>query len=425
MSTRVFCTFVVVGILQVSGAGLLTGNALGQRSEEDLFKLPVGMERVGVSLRTLSERASRALSHNTPLPKEVQNLDGIGYVEGYIVDDSGEKDVILIGLRSKPRSEPGSKGRPTLRLDDLIVNMRNVGKNAGYPLCSLNPRPQNLKALQAYVATPRAVTPSGLNAVIKRVASILGPQDVIVGGVPRNSRHAHVMIEADYHMKKVSQGHITVPGVKSYLDRCLQAARGKSGGGMTFGMGRFWFHVARNAPTYQEGNGIVWLDNCDVVVFTEKQRTTASGRPYDVQEDDPIAIAFKDELSKAIPKLTATVPVYGDLEKLYRLRALLLAMQFRGALRAAGMDSVTFLREYEYQDEKRMAPSLPALVNYKLPASGVGYLPVVCGGVGMDMEVRESSFGSDKRTRLFRVRLAVLRARPSERSLSWVVREVL
>ena len=51
----------------------------------------------------------------------------------------------------------------------------------------------------------------------------VGPQKVLVGGVPTNSRHGHVMIDADYHMKRVSQGHVKVPDVTSAIDLSLNS----------------------------------------------------------------------------------------------------------------------------------------------------------------------------------------------------------
>lgn len=422
-TTRAFARTVhkqVLVILPIVLATVLTsGSTTIHAAEDDMFTVPSGMERAYLSLRTLSKQVKQSLDEKTPLSAEVRTLCGIAYSQGYIVDESGEKDIILIGLRSKKQPSSDRKGRPSLRLDDLIVNMRNVGTGVGYPLCSLNPRPENIRALQAFGATPRAVTPSGLGALSRQLQKILGPQEVVVGGVPRNSRHAHIMIDADYHMKKVCQGHVVLPNVNSYLDHYL--AKSKLSPGMSLGMARFWFHVAPDTPTYQEGKGIIWLDQCPVVVLTEKQETSPSGTLYDVKEDDPIAVAFKADFSREFPKSTARVPVYADLENLFRLRALLLAMEFRGSLRAVGMDPRTFLSEYEYQDETPMSDSLPGLVNHKLPKRGSSYFPIVCGGVGMDMRVDEPSFSDKKSARLFQFRMSVLLARPSKDSLVWVI----
>ena len=95
-------------------------------------------------------------------------------------------------------------------------------------------------------------------------------------------------------------------------------------------MARFWFDTASGCPTFQEAKGAVWIADCRVVVHTERQHVASSGELYDAAEDDPLATAFADDLSKTFGSDTAVVPIYAELENLYRLRALLLAMQLPG-----------------------------------------------------------------------------------------------
>ncbi|MBU0717088.1 MAG: DUF1598 domain-containing protein, partial [Planctomycetes bacterium] len=288
-------------------------------------------ERVCLSLRVLAQVVSKHFAEGTPLPASCRALAGIGFLEGFIVDDAGDGDVILVGRRSE--------SRPSLRLDDLIANMRSIGQRHGDPYCSLDPQPESVRALQALISeVQRQRGPTELAVFFTRLKATVGPQQVVIGGVPRDSRHAHVMINADYHMKKVSQGHVTLPGVTSYLDRALESARAELSKGtlpvIGASLARFWFHVAQDSPTfkYKEGKGDIWLKKCRVVVLTEKQVATASGDLHDVTEDDPLAQAFANDLSEALAGRRVIVSEYADLENLFRLRALLLAMQNRGSL---------------------------------------------------------------------------------------------
>lgn len=111
-----------------------------------------------------------------------------------------------------------------------------------------------------------------------------------MGDVPNSSRHAHVIIEADYHMKQVSQGLATVPGVTSQIDRSLmeaeQALREKAMPAMGTSAARFWFHLAKNCPVFLADDGVVRVKNCAVVVLTEKQRCSADGTLFDSGEED-------------------------------------------------------------------------------------------------------------------------------------------
>ncbi|MEN8215007.1 MAG: DUF1598 domain-containing protein [Pseudomonadota bacterium] len=379
-------------------------------------------ERVALSLSVLSKQVEKAIQKNLALPKELRNLNGIGFVEGFVVvDEPEEKDVILVGRRSK--------SRPSLKLDDIIVNMRTA---SSYPYCSLVPYPKNILALQTLMNnSPDTNSPLEIKAFFKRLKSTVGPQQIVVGGVPRNSRLAHIMIEADYHMKKVSQGHIKLPQVTSYLERPLNEIKQQILKGETVpmageSMARFWFHIGPNSPTFIEEKDIVWLDKSPVVLLTEKQMATPSGELYDVDDDDPHAIAFANEMSQAFPM---SVPIYEELENLFRLRALLLAMGHRQALSVLKYNLSSYLSEYQYQEEKPMPSNLPGLANYKEWSHEVQsgnlisryYLfPMVFGGVGMDMPVNRANF-SQGGEQVSAVRVAALRARPSREALSWVV----
>ena len=385
--------------------------------------------RVCLSLRVLSTRVTDALASNRPIPDECLNLAGLSYVEGYLIDQESPKDVILYGLRSKKR--------PGLSLDDLIVNIRAV-VNAEHPYCSLDPTRESTIALQRLFASSEEMNSlEDMKALFEKVKSTVGPQETLIGGVPRNSRHAHVMIEADYHMKRVSQGHITIDDVKSCLDRSLSEAagmikKGEPSPAAGVSMARFWFHIEDGAPTFQEGTNIVAIEDCNVVILTEKQKATASGELVDVlNEDDHQAMAFAREMSDYLSTLDpVAVPIYADLIQLYRLRALLLSMEFKDAFESIGWSFATFCRKYKYQNDKLMPPSLPGLANYKewtYEASRgptvYQYMlfPIVCGGVGQDMTVEKESFREQFASRLFSFCIVAILERPSQDVLAWEV----
>lgn len=418
----------VLCVLSIGVVLFLAPCRAGHAPKAGTFDVPAGAKRICLSLRVLSNKVSKAIAAKLPLPEDCLNLAGIGFLEGFLVDDAGDGDLVLVGLQSD--------SRPSLRLDDLAVGTRSLDRPDGHPYCSLDPRWEDTRALQKlFRQTGQLSSPGALRAFFERLRATVGPQQVVVGGVPTNSRFAHVMVDADYHMKKVSQGIISLEGVASYLDRSLEAAgesvaSGNAAAQPPVSMARFWFHVAARNPTFEEGKGIVWLDRCSVVVLTEKQTATATGGLVDAGEDDPIAEAFADELSARISAETRDVPVYADLENLFRLRALLLAADFRNSFFMAGLDSSSFLRGYACQDEKPMEESLPGLANFRERSCSVSdgdvirkyYLvPMVSGGVGMDMALGRSSFSSGARAELASLRTAALVARPSTGSLSWVV----
>jgi len=397
-------------------------------AKEATFAPPKGTQRVCLSLRVLSGEVSKASAMRSSPSEDCLALAGIGFLEGYILDDTSPGDMILVGLRSE--------SHPSLRLDDLVVSMRSLGEPGTYPYCSLDPRPEDILALQRLLAEDSQALPEeGLKASFERIRSAVGPQQVVAGGVPRNSRFAHVMVDADYHMKKVSQGHIPLAGITSYLDLSRNAIKdnvlnGKNTPLPAMSMARFWFHAGAGSPSFQEGKGVIWLAKCPVVLLTEKQMATSSGKLVDMKDDDPIATAFSNELSTHFCDLTQSVPIYADLENLFRLRAIVLAMEFRHSLSAAGIDSDQWLTRYNFCDEKPMEASLPGLANCREWTHSVSVgdeirkysvLPMVCGGVEMDIRITAGSFSETANAALTALRADVLRSRPSGASLSWQV----
>ena len=394
--------------------------AAAQPVESEIDHPSMAWERICLSMRVLSMEARKE-----PLRKEVESLAGIGWLEGFVIDPDN-RDVILIGRRTPKR--------PTLHMDDLVVNMRNVWNREPDPYCSLDPRHEDVRKLNQLASQAGIVTSvDQMYRFFNRLKEAWGPQSVVVGGVPRNSRNENVMIDADYHMKKVSQGLVQLPGIRSCLDIVLDEAKRQVAytgqiPPLGMSMSRFWFHVGNGEPIYQESEQIVCLDRCSVVVLTEKQLSTVDGTLYDAVEDDPHANAFAQELSERFQKAATLVPEYAELENLFRLSAVLRAMRFRDAADRARFDLGFFLKNYKYQSETTMLPSLTGLANSKEVQGQVkqgGFLyqyvlfPIACGGVSMEITIDERRFAQTKSKQLDQLREAVIGSRPSPGTLFW------
>src|SRR5690606_11386023 len=88
--------------------------------------------------------------------------------------------------------------------------------------CSIDPRAENLKAVQEFVATSQSrgpLSPSGVRGWANKIAKILGAQDITVTGIPADSRVARVLVEADYRMKLIGLGKLKNNArIPSYFD---------------------------------------------------------------------------------------------------------------------------------------------------------------------------------------------------------------
>lgn len=387
---------------------------------------PTG-EDVCLSLRVLSKRADEALSKGQPLGKEVANMGGIGWVMGYVID-AQNSDIILVGRRCP--------GRPNLHLDDLVATFRNLAEADVSPYCSLDPLPANVLETNRVIAAISLRIPEDAKMVIEQLEKAIGPQQTEIGGVHRDARMAHVMIDADYHMKKVSQGLVNVPDVSSIVDRMIAAGEAAIDAGLEVpalgaSRSRFWFHIKKGAVvSFTTADGIVWLESCPVGLLTETQRNTADGSLYDSGEIDPWAEAFAAEMSEHFAEVAKSVPVYADLENLFRLRALCCAMYHRDDVHKAALDVSYFLSRHQWALDAVMLPSLPGLANCRewskrVDRGNMEYeyflAPVVCGGVSMETPVEDHQFHPDDTGLPERVKVAALMARPSLDKLTWLL----
>jgi hypothetical protein len=268
----------------------------------------------------------------------------------------------------------------------------------------------------------------------------LGPQEVRVGAVPKDVRLAHVMIDADYHMKKVSQGHVAFPGVKSCsrigLDRQVHPPGLLASLGRIVGikhshqgshMSRFWFHLDKDHPTFIGSSGIVEIDKCAMVVLTERQVSARDGSLVDGGGDDPDAQAFAKSMSTQLRKGATCFREYADLENLYRLFALLKAIQYANTENAVGLNLSPLMTYPPRRIE--MPEALPALANIETeveqtPSAKRWYCSLVCGGVSMEVSLARAAFRATRDRWLEKTKQRIIRSRPDGRSLFWIVRPV-
>lgn len=378
------------------------------------------MERTCISLSKL-ERSAK----NGDVSDKAFSLAGIGWFDAAIVD-KGQRDLILCGRTTQQW--------PHLTIDDLVVNLRNIMLDKHYPYCSLDPIPKNIKKLSSLMSEKVDISNrANLEDWLKQLEYSVGPQKVVVGGVPKDSNHAYVMIAADYHMKKLSQGHVIVKDIPSMLDIAIsgmieEIQQGKYPA-TTASMSRFWFHIKKGHPKVLMASDAIFLEDCDVIVLTEKQRTNADGILSDSDEDDIKATQFSENFSKNFQKAAGSVDSYAKLENLYRLHSLIKAIR-KTKLANSYFDFSFFLIQYEYRHSYSMKPTLPGLVNAKLKtitSEDASYiqefklLPIVAGGVSMEVILSDSQIIKGFSSKTATLASDVIGSRPTLDTLYWTV----
>lgn len=391
-----------------------------------------GPENACLSLRMLAEKA------NASDGGAAATCYGLNYVKGYVIDEANH-DIVLYGNNIE--------SSPPLLFDDLCVCVQNIwnterfnylGHQYPYPFCSLDPQKGAMASVNLVmqgVDIERLEEDSERKRMSHRLAEALGPQEVRVGGIPRDVRIAHVMIDADYHMKKVSQGHLSLSGVQScaqiglksqmqpqglFASLCRLLGIGRSQKGSR--MSRFWFHLDKNHPTFIQSTGIVEIENCSMVILTERQVSAHDGSLMDGGGDYPDAQAFAESLSTQLRRNAAGVTEYMDLENLYRLFALLKAIQFASAETIVGLELSPLLN---HQPQRIYMPdALPALANIETeteetPQAKRWYSSLVCGGVSVDVSLTPARFNISHNGLIAKTKQMIMRSRPHGNAVFW------
>ncbi len=331
---------------------------------------------------------------------EVGRLCGITQAVGFLKDDA-QRDVILIGR--------ADASLPALHLDDFAVALRNVwltharvqGRTRYYsaPGCSIDPDPEVLRKLQL-VGTKMLNDPEGGARSALDEWEEIGrrPQNVRVMGVPFYSRFARVMVDADYYMKRLTNGSVTlgIPGFLSLSEMTADSVRkelaeGRESSRPAHSLNRFWFSPGESA--YDEEGGVTRLTSCRVKLLTEEEFLTEHGRVAGMGRPSPLAAKFAQDFSSHYDQIAAARPIYRELEGLFRFVAVVRLMRER---RASSPGLVYLLRSHKVETVPVSRQVLGLTNVTRVEESfetdtGDAIVSVIlqsCGGVNMDVRPR-------------------------------------
>jgi hypothetical protein len=370
-----------------------------------------------ISLRNLSAYVKASVDGGRGIPGSVKALQGFSRIDGYCINPV-DSDVILFGKCDR--------SRPAYDIYDLVICYQCIYGQQVFPYCSLDPQPENIKRCNRLRLQPDATE----GAVKKAFADAMGDQKVVIGGVPRNSRIAATMIEADYYMKKLSLGIARIQGIKSYLDYVMQGAKGRQAQS-TANHVRFWFHI-RNAdsvcyPRYDYSSGIVRIRECPVVVLSEQQVADRNGVLADTRERDPAADTFAHEMSASFPRLVEKVRSFAMLENYYRLAAVVTAIRTRTAAARPYESLYSSVENAGALPGRPLPDYLPCVANAKsfwkwMPAAYGGSQLMtsmygVCGGVDMGITIASANYSQSPRLATYRN--GMLSQKPVASAMFW------
>ena len=160
-----------------------------------------------VSLPRLEQHVLKLKEAGQPISDDVACLAGLTEVRFlFVFADSG--DVVIGGPAGDwANDETGrtvgiAQHRPTLKFDDLVTLSRTFSSGgSGFFMCSIDPKPDQVKAVKELVGSYGPLSAKNLGAFTKKAEDTLGLQNVIVNGIPEDSRVASVIVDADYQMR--------------------------------------------------------------------------------------------------------------------------------------------------------------------------------------------------------------------------------
>ena len=385
-----------------------TGKLAQKRREAEARKtLPADMN-VYAPMRKVSlvqlEQACESYSKKKENPtQEMQYLAGLQRID-YIFVLPETNDLVLAGPAEGFAFDPVGRavgvttGRPPLRLDDLIVALRAL-ERGGTLGCSIDPKPDNLKRLNDYLA--QNSFPASADVAKSRypqMAKALGMQDVRIWGIPAESHFAEVLVEADYRMKLISVGLETTPvkTLKSHLS--MLGANGNS-------MQRWWFIPlydsclkSEDGLAYQLVGQRTQLSSQEEVVDQGGQRSAAAVTRVSTQK-------FAQHFTEKFPELANVSPAFAELQSLIDLAVVAALFKKDQLPRKVGWKMALFLDEEKALLAKRNVPrQVPSVANFK--SAGKVIVGLVGGGVTVNplqtannLEYRSDSDGKLKSTR--------------------------
>jgi hypothetical protein len=335
--------------------------------------------------------------------QQALTLCGITRFLGFVVDPAG-KDIILVG-----RVDPAY---PRLQADDLIVALRYAHRKYARregdilyytpPGCSIDPDPEVLQQLR-HVGDGRGSSDEDRAAVAAEWEMVgRRPQNVRVLGVPFDTHFAQVMVDADYYMKRLSNGSVDlgIDGFRGVMAMREGRARTELALGLDsaepeHSLNRFWF--CPGEATYEESDGLVMLRECQVKLLTEEEFLTSRGDVEGLGRPSVFAQQFAGSFTEKYSEVAEARPIYKELEALFRFTALAGLMKDKRALSRSGNPLTYLLSQHEVQNVpvSRMVTGQTRVLELQdekdtYDGTEVRYVTLMsCGGVDMDVRPRK------------------------------------
>ncbi len=338
-------------------------------------------------------RLEKAIVDNGGVVNEdMKYLAGLQRVQ-YVFYFPDSKDIVIAGPADAwgPGYEGAmvgvNSGLPVCELQDLVVALRAFapGKDAAEVVgCSIDPTEEANVRLQAFMnQRGNTANPALRQQFVRGVQQSLGMQTIRVDGVPATTHAAHVMVAADYRMKRLGIGIDPVPqGVrmKTFIDEVTpRSAQGNA-------LFRWYFVPDYASVIMTEDRSGMELTGSGVKLVAEDEIVSATGqRAVKAGKTDKASRVFAESFTEVYPKLAQKSLVFAQLRNFVDMLVCAAHIQKENFYGKAGWSMEFLGSEEKYAVQTLSAPTqVEALVGQKM-SGGTFMTPT--GGVEIEPEI--------------------------------------
>ena len=268
-------------------------------------------------------------------------------------------------------------GRPVLQLDDFVVVLRNAYNGDGNFGCSINPTRAGLLRYQEFAKKNTNPIRSKRQRTewLANLKKALGKQQIGVYGIDPRTRTAHVLVEADYHMKLVGMGlEEGTLGVKSFFDNAARSGHRPNN------VIRWWFTLNYKSVEATRARNAFAFKGKGVKVLSENEFLTERGERVHTGKSDLPTQQFAEGFTKQFEALAQKYPVYAELKNVFDLALVAGLIRSEDLAGQVGWHMTHFRAPQGYEVELGDAPKqVDTILNHRVIGKRV--VAAVSGGV--------------------------------------------
>lgn len=345
-----------------------------------------------VSLTRLEREVAKKLTAGQQVPESMQHLAGISQIE-YVFFYPELKEVVIGGPAEAwhydefGRSVGVQEGRPTLQLDDLVTVMRTFSpEGSGYFECLIVPRQDGLQKVKEFVEQSNnsgPLHPGQVKRWTLKLQDLLGLQDIVVNGVPLDSRVARVIVEADFRMKLIGVGQLDGgPQIPGYFDLMTST---KNKPQSTLDALRWWMTMKYQSVLHSPARDVFQVVGSSVLCQSENELVNSKGERIHTGQSEPANLQFASNFTNYYAELAKRDLVFADFQNILDLSLVAAMLRQERVDEQINWNRGVFASNGGYKTAKyEPAHTVMSVVNHRV-FNGKDIVVQVAGGVRADL----------------------------------------